>query len=248
VSPNRYRNESLGFHFRSPPHQTRDVEGTRTLLVVFALFGLLATGCRSQPAERPPASVTATASVPSATMPSASVARPTDMRSPAPIQAPQPTGTAVAIPSGTPSCKASDLVISNLAGNGATGAIVEAFAITNRSAAACWVRGTPVARFSDARGVAILTSTDFHEHADPVLLPPGLAQPGVNDYVTSGHGIIELWFRNGCDAELHATFAITIPDTGDVVMWRDGPIPAGRCDSPGSPAILVAYPIVDGIY
>ena len=181
-------------------------------------------------------------------MPPASVPRPTDTRSPAPIQTTQPTRTPVAIPSGTPSCKASDLVISNLAGNGATGAIVEGFAITNKSAAACWVRGTPVARFSDARGVAILTSSDFHEVADPVLLPPGLAKPGVSENVTRGHGIFELWFRNGCDAEAHATFAITIPDTGEVVMWRDGPIPAGRCDSPGSPPMLFAYPIVDGIY
>ena len=219
------------------------MEGARRILVVFALFGLLATGCGSQPAERPLVSVAATAIVPPA-----SVARPADTRSPAPTQTPPPIRTPVAIPSGTPSCKASDLVISNLAGNGATGAIVEAFAITNRSATACWVRGTPAARFSDARGVAILTSSDVHERADPVLLPPGLAQPGANDYVTRGHGIFELWFRNGCEAELHATFAITIPDTGDVVMWRDGPIPAGRCDSPDSPPILFAYPIVDGIY
>ena len=223
------------------------MEGTR-ILVVLALLGLLATGCGSQPAERPPASSAPTESLPSAIVPSASVARPTDTRSPAPTQTLQPTRTPVAIPSGTPSCSASDLVISNLAGNGATGATVEAFAITNGSAAACWVRGTPVARFTDARGVGILTSSDFHERADPVLLPPGLAQPGVNDNVTLGHGIFELWFRNGCDAELHATLAITIPDTGEVVVWRDGPIPAGRCDSPGSPPILFAYPIVDGIY
>jgi len=223
------------------------VEATR-ILISFALFGLLATGCGSQPAERPPASSAPTAIVPSASVPSASVARPTDSRGLAPTQTLQPTRAPVAIPSETPSCKANDLVISNLAGNGATGAIVEAFAITNRSAAACWVRGTPVARFSNARGVAILTSSDFHEPADPVLLPPGLAQPGANDYVARGHGIFELWFRNGCDEELHATFAITIPDTGELVMWRDGPIPAGRCDSPGSPPILFAYPIIDGIY
>jgi hypothetical protein len=143
------------------------------------------------------------------------------------------------------------LVLTLVGGNGATGWEIEDWVITSRANVPCTVEGTPTARFVADSGLVVLESKDGQGQSETVLLPPDLpvAQPG--EQVTRGHAWVDFWFLNGCRPfDSPVTLVVTIPGSGDVEVWRHiaNYRPPGRCDSPESPPIVVAQPIMDGIY